>query len=121
MEENESRNCNQCGMCSLPNECACVCKYNFQLCEMEENNELPSREELGKKLSCYKFAIIELGLYLDTHPDDKKVIALHNDYAKQYKKLSELYQRLYGPLTIMYPCKKWRWLEQPWPWEGGCR
>lgn len=121
MEENESRNFNKCGKCSLPNECACMCKYNFELNEMEESPELPSREELGRKLSCYKFAIIELGLYLDTHPNDKKAIAMHNEYAKKYKNLSDLYQRLYGPLTIMYPCKKWRWLEQPWPWEGGCR
>ena len=50
MEENESRKSEMCGKCSIPDECACTCKYDFQLCEMENNNELPSREELAKQL-----------------------------------------------------------------------
>ena len=35
------------------------------------------------------------------------------------EELKEKYQKVYGPLTINYPCNKWRWLEQPWPWERG--
>ena len=65
-------------------------------------------------------AIIELGLYLDTHPDDEKALCLHNEYAKRFKVLEDQYQRMYGPLSIMFPCRKWRWLEEPWPWEGEC-
>ena len=122
MENDESRyNDNMCGKCSIPNECACTCKYDFQLSEMQENNELPSKEELAEKLKCYRFAIIELALYLDTHPEDQKALCLHNEYARKFKKLEELYERLYGPLSIMTPCKKWRWLDSPWPWEGECR
>ena len=34
-------------------------------------------------------------------------------------KLKDKYQKVYGPLTIEYPCNKWRWLEEPWPWERG--
>ena len=30
-----------------------------------------------------------------------------------------MYQRVYGPLTITYPCNKWDGLKKPWPWEGG--
>ena len=29
------------------------------------------------------------------------------------------FQKVYGPLTINYPCNKWRWLEEPLPWERG--
>ena len=118
MESEDSRNCNVCGMCSIPNECSCTCKYDFKLNEMEDTNELPSKEELAEKLKCYRFAIIELALYLDTHPNDEKALCLHNEYARKFKNLEDLYQRLYGPLSIMYPCKKWRWLESPWPWEN---
>lgn len=121
MEENESRKSEMCGNCSLPNEYACTCKYDFQLSEMENNNELPSREELAKQLKCYRFAIIELGLYLDTHPDDEKALCLHNEYARKFRKLEAMYEKLYGPLSIMTPCKKWRWIDSPWPWEGECR
>ena len=78
-----------------------------------------TRCEMLKKIKCYQFAVTELALYLDTHPDDEKALCLHNKYAKELKSLCDKYQKVYGPLTIEYPCNKWRWLEEPWPWEGG--
>ena len=69
-------------------------------------------------LKCLAFAIQELALYLDTHPDDEKALCLHNKYCKEYRDLTDKYQKVYGPLTINYPCNKWRWLETPWPWES---
>lgn len=93
-------------------------------CEMEEynracNNSDWNREQMIKKIKEYRFSIIELGLYLDTHPDDKKAICMHKEYCNKYKNLADEYQKIYGPLTIMFPCNKWRWLEEPWPWERG--
>ncbi len=94
-------------------------------CEIEEYNRNcnsinnGTRSDMIQKIKEYKFAIIEIGLYLDTHPDDQKAICLHKEYSNKYKKLTDQYQKLYGPLTIMYPCNKWRWLEEPWPWERG--
>ena len=29
--------------------------------------------------------------------------------------MRDMYQKVYGPLMITYPCNKWRWLEEPWP------
>lgn len=78
-----------------------------------------TREELMMKIKSYNFAVIELGLYLNTHPDDEKALCLHNAYTKKLKELKDKYQKVYGPLSIYYPCNKWRWLEEPWPWEGG--
>ena len=94
-------------------------------CEIDEYNracgmcESNTREEMIKKLKEYKFSIIELGLYLDTHPEDKKALCMHRDYCNKYKQLADQYQKIYGPLTMMFPCNKWRWLEEPWPWERG--
>ena len=92
-------------------------------CEMNNYHNSCSndynREEMIKKIKELQFSIIELGLYLDTHPDDEKAICLHKEYANKYRKLTDQYQKIYGPLTIMFPCNKWRWLEQPWPWERG--
>ena len=68
-----------------------------------------TREELLHQIKCYNFAIIELALYLDTHPDDEKALCLHNKYCKEYKDLTDKYQKVYGPLTIHFPCNKWRW------------
>lgn len=73
-----------------------------------------TRAQMLKQLKELRFSIIELGLYLDTHPDDAKAICLHKEYANKFRKLSDQYEKIYGPLTIMFPCNKWRWLEEPW-------
>lgn len=110
LEDNmENRNCN----C---NSCGCSCEDNNEM-DCKCRNEL--REEMMMQLRSYKFSIIELALYLDTHPDDEKALCLHREYAKKAKELADKYQKMFGPLTISYPCKKWRWLEEPWPWERG--
>ena len=77
------------------------------------------RQEMIDQIKSLDFAIIELGLYLDTHPDDQRALCMHREYCKQVKDLKDKYQKMYGPLTIFYPCNKWRWLEEPWPWERG--
>ena len=73
-----------------------------------------TREEMMARIKGLNFAIIELGLYLDTHPDDEKALCLHRKYCKEYRELTDKYQKIYGPLTIKFPCNKWRWLEEPW-------
>lgn len=93
-------------------------------CEKEEtrkerNERDMRRQEMIDQIKSLDFAIIELGLYLDTHPDDQRALCMHKEYCKQAKDLKDKYQKMYGPLTIFYPCNKWRWLEQPWPWERG--
>lgn len=101
-------------------------EYEISLDEVEsrvsscpcQNND-NTQEELIHQIKCYNFAVIELGLYLDTHPDDERALCLHNSYTKTLKDLKDKYQKVYGPLSIYYPCNKWRWLEEPWPWEGG--
>ena len=82
-----------------------------------ENCKEMTRAEMLQKIREYNFAIIELALYLDTHPEDQKALCLRREYAKKLKELMDKYQKVYGPLTINYPCNKWRWLEEPWPWE----
>ena len=88
------------------------CIQNNNTCDM-------TREEMMMKIRELDFSIIELGLYLDINPDDERALCLHREYAKKVKDLKDKYQKVYGPLTIFYPCNKWRWLEEPWPWERG--
>lgn len=84
-----------------------------------ENQRDEVRAEMMMKIRELNFAIIELGLYLDTQPEDQRALCLHREYTKELRDLKDKYQRMYGPLTIYFPCNKWRWLEEPWPWEGG--
>ena len=80
--------------------------------------ELPYTIE--NALKAYNFAIIDLGLYLDTHPNDEKSIELYNKIASKGKELFATYQSLYGPLIAeMYTgsAGSWDWIESPWPWN----
>ena len=124
----ENRNCN-CGfqmynnddqntmMSNLTNT-TCNCNDNCE-CETERTVDCDARREMLQEIRCLEFAINELALYLDTHPDDQKALCLHRKYCKEVKDLKDKYQKVFGPLTINYPCNKWRWLEEPWPWERG--
>ena len=106
--ENRNCGCDNENMMPYTMTCNCICECNNM------NNE--TREEMIKKIKCYNFAVIELALYLDTHPDDQKALCLYRKYAKELKELKDQYQKIYGPLSIYFPCNKWRWLEEPWSW-----
>ena len=88
---------------------------------MMNNNDCNdmTREKMLKEIKSLQFAIIELALYIDTHPEDERALCLHRKYAREVKDLKDKYQKVYGPLTINFPCNKWRWIEEPWPWERG--
>ena len=92
----------------------CTCGNNTAEC-WENRNEV--RREMMKQIKCLNFAVIDIAEYLDTHPNDKKAICLHKEYANRLKDVKDKYQRVFGPLSIYYPCNKWRWIEEPWPWE----
>ena len=68
----------------------------------------------------YGFALTDLNLYLDTHPEDRNMINTYNQYLQLKNKAVEEYERRYGPLSLnsetlnTYP---WAWLTPPWPWE----
>ena len=98
---------------NIRNNCECNNEISDRNCV---NKEL--MEQMKLDLQAHDFAIEDLALYLDTHPDDTRAICMHNQYAKKYRKLSDEYQKAYGPLSIMYPCNSWRWLEEPWPWQN---
>lgn len=120
MSIEENRNCG-CGYQNNDNQNVMVVNThnNSCGCETERTVDCDARREMLQEIRCLDFAINELALYLDTHPDDQKALCLHRKYCKEVKELKDKYQKVFGPLTINYPCNKWRWLEEPWPWERG--
>ena len=111
MNENRECGCNNEEMFSTNQEQEKV--------ENDRNMECNQRREMAMQIRNYEFAITEIALYLDTHPTDQKALCLHRKYCKEYRELTDKYQKVYGPLTIQFPCNKWRWIEEPWPWERG--
>lgn len=71
------------------------------------------------ELQTMAFAIQELALYLDTHPDDKEALALYRAYQKMNHKAMMEYSEKCGPLNHKTPVddKTYTWLDDPWPWE----
>ena len=96
------------------------CSNNYNMMnEQGRTIDCCEKEEMLQEIRSLEFAINELALYLNTHPEDEKALCLHRKYAREARDLKDKYQKVYGPLTIHFPCNKWRWLEEPWPWERG--
>ena len=70
------------------------------------------------ELMALGFAVNELGLYLDTHKDDKAALALYVDYVKLAKEGMARYEAQYGPLQQSnVSAEAYTWVNDPWPWD----
>lgn len=70
-------------------------------------------------LQAMGFAIQELALYLDTHPEDTEALELYRTYQIMNHKAMMEYSEKCGPLNHKMPVddKTYTWLCDPWPWE----
>lgn len=79
---------------------------------------MKERDILMRKIATVDFAIVDLHLFLNTHPNDKQTAEKLDDYSKMSRKLKKEYEEKYGPIT---PGDKdgnrWGWIANPWPWE----
>jgi spore coat protein JB len=73
-----------------------------------------------EELQAVDFVLVELTLYLDTHPQDQNAIQQFNQFAKQRKQIKRAIESKYGPLQQFgnsYSGMPWNWSEGPWPWQ----
>lgn len=89
---------------------------NYKPAELKASSE---REDMLMQLQELDFAMIDLGLYLDLHDNDKIAIKLFNEYQNKAKDLCKMFESKYGPLTFdsMQYKNTWIWDNGPWPWE----
>lgn len=85
----------------------------------------PCRKDLLQWINIVSFAVNDVSLFLNTHPDDENALAYFHEYNKLRNQALREYAKYYGPLTIdttRESCNdKWNWIHEPWPWqEGGC-
>lgn len=77
------------------------------------------------QLQALQFVILELGLYLDTHPEDQEAFALFQKYVDLERKARQSYTAQFGPLCMTEAANDgtYTWPNSPWPWnhadEGG--
>lgn len=70
------------------------------------------------ELQTMAFAIQELALYLDTHRDDAEALDMYRAYQKMYAEGKKRFEKECGPMNHMSVSgEKYRWLDDPWPWE----
>lgn len=82
---------------------------------------LNEKQKLLRRLQAARFALVEINLYLDSHPDCQEGLKYFREKRAEAKRLTDEYQTKYGPLTaIESPAEeRWEWVETPFPWERG--
>jgi spore coat protein JB len=71
-------------------------------------------------LQAVDFVLVELTLYLDTHPDDLGAIQQYNQFAQKRMQIARQFELEFGPLMHFghsYTKQPWQWIEPPWPWQ----
>lgn len=77
------------------------------------------KSALLKEIQAEDFAVYEVALYLDGHPDCSRALAYYHEHRRNAEELKKQYEAQYGPLTIYtnFDCGEWQWVASPWPWE----
>lgn len=73
-----------------------------------------------EELQAADFTLLELQLYLDTHPSDEKALQQFKELTEQRVGLAANYEAKYGPLQHYGRSKVAHitdWTTSPWPWE----
>lgn len=81
---------------------------------------LNQQQIMMHRLQQLQFAVEDLALYLDTHPNDKVALFKHRRITAELKQLKDAYEAQYGPLCIYnYETQDtWRYINGPWPWDS---
>lgn len=79
---------------------------------------MSDQERLLRRIYAYQFAMWELHIYLDTHPNDCQAAAKHDEYKKAADELTAQYEAAYGPIhETPRDASRWAWVSDPWPWD----
>ena len=79
------------------------------------------KEQMLHNIGIVDFVLVDLALFLDTHPFDADALAYFQKYRELRVEAVMEYAKYYAPLAIDYAvCDKtpWNWVNEPWPWEG---
>jgi hypothetical protein len=90
---------------------------NYKPVKLESNTEVG---RLLLKIYQYDFAINDLSLYLDLHPEDEDVYKTFKNYVEEQRKYVDIYEKKFGPLELDDTnYNSYIWYEGPWPFVGG--
>jgi len=91
--------------------------------EMNKHMSMMSEREMSLwKVQAYEFALLEVGLFLDTHPTDQTALSYFKQYRDMKHQAESDFTRKFGPITMGHmdnDLSTWKWIDNPWPWEIG--
>ena len=81
-----------------------------------ENKE----KELLYEIMALSFAINDLDLYLDLHPEDTEMLVKFKSLVEKSIKKEMEYVNTYGPLELTdnLTSNRFTWVKNPWPWDN---
>ena len=77
------------------------------------------RQVLMKRIQMCEFALIEAGLFLDSHPDDQQALKYYSKHQQLLDQAKAEYVKQFGALepTVLEGDTRWNWVDDPWPWD----
>ena len=89
---------------------------NLTFVNIKPNND---RDAKMYTVMQYAFAINDLNLYLDTHPDNLDALNTLEMLIKEEEKAKNEYISMYGPLNVCDTVgNEFNWIDSPWSWEN---
>ena len=80
-----------------------------------------TKTQLQCQIRGYAFALVELNLYLDTHPCDAAALEKMAEFRAEKERLVALYEAQFGPYIVTANDVQgdccFAWINSPWPWE----
>ncbi len=81
-----------------------------------------SRDEMLRQIMELEFAVTDLNLYLDTHPNSKEALEMFTKLAAMLKSLKYDYAQKHEPITAMDASNNtpFEWVSDKykWPWQA---
>lgn len=78
-----------------------------------------TQQQLLDTIQAYRFAIIEVAMFLDSQPNHAQALEYYHQCREMLKEAMDQYEENYGPLSIFGNLDQntWQWSTTPWPWE----
>ncbi len=82
---------------------------------------MSDKQKLKLKIDSIDFALVEINLYLDTHPGCVTAATRYKALLAEREKAIAEYNEKYGKYIVCATdaagSTPWQWVNNPWPWE----
>ncbi len=86
------------------------------------NNEVMNEmQAMQLQIQQWQFTLVDLNLYLNTHPMDKMALTTYNTLYKQLHEMMMSFSMKFGPIMGFGHAEggteEFMWIKSPWPWQ----